>query len=461
MSDNPQEQDMAVFGVELPSDQIVLTRGRDFRWTFRKLGLGSTKLNPIYEDFPAGDLYFELQTGGAQNAIQAIEVTGADGGTYTLAKDGIPTAAMPFGLVTHAPVGSGNPDIQGALEAVTGIGAGNVLVHPASLYPVWEFDLTLNSGTNEVQNIEFGSTFGVLKPTGGNFKIGLGLQATPVIAFGAAPSVVTTALETMSNIGAGNVSVTATATGGYRVEFVGAKADTNMAQMVGYAEGIDLTLPTWSFGLTGALFPQIIVKTLVDGTPRFSDELINTLDTAFTTFFSSFDSLLGVDIELTVTDALNAVLKVTSLRAFDENAINTLAVDVTSDSIFGLLNNVAALVGVFETVHVNYYMNRFYQVEFIGDLALTPVDTLVANTSLLTGVNPGEVAVDVSTVQAGTPVVTKWDFTIAGDTATMFIPNTEADPISDRTLWQLVFKPSSGSTGGDAVAEGYVRRQPR
>lgn len=450
---------MPVIGVELDSDQLVLTQGRDFAWNFQNLDPTSTPSNPVYTDFPAGELYFEFQTGGAQSAIQQVEVTGADGGTYTLALDSVATVPMAFNLVTHAPVGTGNPDIQTELQSLSNIGAGNVYVQPAQLFPVWEFDLTLNSGTDEVQDIEFGSVFGVEEPTGGNFKLGYGNAATGVIAFGASPATVTTALEALSGIGAGNVSVSSTSTGGYRVQFVGALADTAMQLIIGYASGIDLTLSDWYYGLTGALFPKITVSRLVAGTPVYSDELINTLENAFNTFFSSFDSILGVDIVLTLTDELNATLKVTAQNSFDENSINTLATDVTSNSIFGLLNNVASLTGVFTTIHVNYYMNRFYQVQFQGDLAQLPVDTLVANTSSLTGVNAGEVAVDVSVLQVGTPPTTAWPFSISGSEATLFVPAAVSDLIYDRCRWQLVFLPSGETSGGTPIARGWVRVQ--
>jgi hypothetical protein len=45
-------------GLKLPPETLVLTRGRDFRWAFQNL---DANLDP--EDFPAGDLYFELATG--------------------------------------------------------------------------------------------------------------------------------------------------------------------------------------------------------------------------------------------------------------------------------------------------------------------------------------------------------------------------------------------------------------
>lgn len=42
-------------GLQIPQETLVLTRGRDFRWTFANLDI-----NGEPEDFPAGDLYFEF-----------------------------------------------------------------------------------------------------------------------------------------------------------------------------------------------------------------------------------------------------------------------------------------------------------------------------------------------------------------------------------------------------------------
>ena len=44
-------------GVQLIPDRLVLTTGRDFRWSFENLDA-----NDQPEDFPAGELYFELAT---------------------------------------------------------------------------------------------------------------------------------------------------------------------------------------------------------------------------------------------------------------------------------------------------------------------------------------------------------------------------------------------------------------
>ena len=48
---------MAVIGVELNQDQLVLTKGRDFRWNFVNVDTAGA---PIA--FPSGTLYFEVAT---------------------------------------------------------------------------------------------------------------------------------------------------------------------------------------------------------------------------------------------------------------------------------------------------------------------------------------------------------------------------------------------------------------
>lgn len=50
---------MAVIGVELPQDELVLTKGRDFKWAFVNLGADGSE-----EDFPDGSLYIELKGNG-------------------------------------------------------------------------------------------------------------------------------------------------------------------------------------------------------------------------------------------------------------------------------------------------------------------------------------------------------------------------------------------------------------
>lgn len=53
---------MAEIGIPLDADTLVLTRGRDFNWTFQSLGTNGA---PV--DFAAGDLFFEFNNPDIDN----------------------------------------------------------------------------------------------------------------------------------------------------------------------------------------------------------------------------------------------------------------------------------------------------------------------------------------------------------------------------------------------------------
>ncbi|OBJ41336.1 hypothetical protein A5630_23145 [Mycolicibacterium mucogenicum] len=61
---------MATIGLELDVNQLVLTKGRDFKWNFQPLDDAG---NPV--DFPPGDLYFEFDLGSPKKQWQ-FEITG-------------------------------------------------------------------------------------------------------------------------------------------------------------------------------------------------------------------------------------------------------------------------------------------------------------------------------------------------------------------------------------------------
>ncbi|MGZ3140805.1 hypothetical protein ACVDFE_02130 [Lentzea chajnantorensis] len=103
--------------------------------------------------------------------------------------------------------------------------------------------------TNEVQTLTM--TGG---PTGGTWTATLNGQTTGAIPFNAAASAVRTALEALSTIGAGNVTVTGANGGPYTVTFVGALAGANVNAMT--ASGA---------GLTGGTTPSVAVTTTQAG----------------------------------------------------------------------------------------------------------------------------------------------------------------------------------------------------
>jgi trimeric autotransporter adhesin len=91
-----------------------------------------------------------------------------------------------------------------------------------------------STGTNEVQTVTL--TGG---PTGGTFNLTYDGQTTSAIAYNADAATVDTALEALSNIGSGDVTVTGSAGGQWTVTFGGALAATNLPQMT--ANGSSLT----------------------------------------------------------------------------------------------------------------------------------------------------------------------------------------------------------------------------
>src|SRR5690606_30419747 len=111
-----------------------------------------------------------------------------------------------------------------------------------------DISLFTGSGTNEVQTVTISGT-----PTGGTFTLEYGGEDTDGIAHNAAASAVQSALESLSTVGAGNVTVTGSAGGPYSVTFTGALAGTNVAQMTADDE------------LTGGTTPGVAVTTATAG----------------------------------------------------------------------------------------------------------------------------------------------------------------------------------------------------
>lgn len=99
------------------------------------------------------------------------------------------------------------------------------------LYSNTEVTLAYN-GVNEVQTV-------TISATGGTFTLTFGGYTTSAIAYNATASAVQTALQALTSIGSGNVTVSGSAGGPYTVTFVGDLGLTNVAQMTG--SGASLT----------------------------------------------------------------------------------------------------------------------------------------------------------------------------------------------------------------------------
>ncbi|AHJ86618.1 minor tail protein [Mycobacterium phage CRB1] len=207
-----------------------------------------------------------------------------------------------------------------------------------------------------------------------------------------------------------------------------------------------------------SLYPSWTLYFNLNSGKPLTEQLVNTINKAANDFFNTFDQLLGVDVQMTVTDALNFKLQVTSIRDFDEVGVVTFAVDVTATAVKNFFNGFAGLIGAVNTVSTDFYWNRTYNIEFTGSLALQPIPPTTANAAALTGASK---SITTSVIDPGKKRLTKWPLTVSGADASIKVESEEADKIHNRCRWQLVHMPSGEAAGGDAKQLGFVYIQPR
>ncbi|QNJ56956.1 hypothetical protein SEA_BENGIVUITTON_6 [Mycobacterium phage BengiVuitton] len=200
-----------------------------------------------------------------------------------------------------------------------------------------------------------------------------------------------------------------------------------------------------------SLFPAWTLNFNMNADKPLSEQLVNTINKAANDFFDTFDQLMGVDVEMTVTDALNFKLVVTSRRSFDEVGVVTFAVDVTSTAVKSFFNSFAGLIGAVNTVSTDFYWNRTYDIEYTGLMALKPLPPTTADGTNLLGTSK---RITTEVLEPGKERLTIWDLTINGSQASIKVESEDADKIGPRTIWQLVFLPAGEPAGGDPIGRG-------
>jgi len=160
--------------------------------------------NAISFNASANDVRIALAAQGLN-----VTVTGNSGGPYTITFDSASVEGQ---------------DIAGEFEVDTT----NLIRFTSSV------SQTSVAGVNEQQIIEAvdASTLTTLTTTGGEFTLTLGGRTTPPLPYNAAAFEVQTALEALSSIGAGNVSVTGGAGGPWTIEFIKELAKTDIPSIV-------------------------------------------------------------------------------------------------------------------------------------------------------------------------------------------------------------------------------------
>jgi hypothetical protein len=169
--------------------------------------------------------------GTGPNEQQTIEITGGSAGDQLV---------LTLGSASTSPLAynASAAQVAAALEALAGVGNGNVSVTAATGGWVVEFIGALAKtavsaisgvcGKNEQQSVALDASV-----TGGTFTLALGSAVSAAIAYNAAPANVQTALEAVTGIGAGNVSVAAGTPSGWVITFQGTLANSAVALLIG------------------------------------------------------------------------------------------------------------------------------------------------------------------------------------------------------------------------------------
>lgn len=192
-------------------------------------------------DEPGRPFIISFVIGGGTDEIQIVAIgNNPTGGTFTLNFDGQVTGAIPHDASAAT--------VKTALETLSNIAVDDIIVTGGDGGP-WtiEFinnlsntdvalligDVTNLLGTDEVQTVTLNSS------TGGTFTLGYGGQTTANIAYNASAATVQTALEGLSSIGAGNVSVSGANGGPYTITFLNTLGKTDVENVV--FDGANLT----------------------------------------------------------------------------------------------------------------------------------------------------------------------------------------------------------------------------
>lgn len=446
-------------GVDLGQDRLVLTRGRDFKWSFQNLD-DSTPPQPI--DFPPGELFFELQTRGETNAKQHVEVLRSQGGSYSLSYGGVASDPIDYYEADDAPYDL-TIDVRSALENIPAIGVGNVLVTSDGFNPVWHLNMELTGESqNEIQLLTVTNLLGWLGEALGEGKMILSYRGndTEPISFESSAATIQAALETIPQIGVGNVSVTEATAGHFHIEFINllAARDIDQITVSAYKQNAD---DFFGGGITANLLTRFSTSTIQNGRQAIlNGRMMSTLTDAVNQFFALFDDSISLTLSFDIDSTTKFTVVCKADQTYQEVDLITFDVLFTAAMVLTFFNNLVLLNGAITSITVDHYWNYGYSVEFVNEQGNLPQPLLVGDASNLTNTITEVVvtpAVQTSEMVLGQPPVTKWPLEISGDTATLVVESEYADLIADRVDWQLVWLPEGETSGGDAVAEGTTK----
>ncbi len=205
----------------------------------------------------ADEHQFTAPAGEAFNAGQYIRFNPSTGkfelgNSTTTAEIGDGHIAEKTAAIGEAVTGLKWPTVIDVGDALSGLNYGDSVYLSDTDGLLADADPT----ANEQQLVTIGGS-----PTGGDFTLTFDGQTTAAIAFDAAAAAVDSALEALSNIGAGDVAVTGSAGGPYTVEFTGALANQNVPLMTINVAGLTGGTPTGTITTpTGGVSSKVVGK---------------------------------------------------------------------------------------------------------------------------------------------------------------------------------------------------------
>lgn len=185
-----------------------------------------------------GSVYLRAASALTNATASAVTVTGSGpytvtltndptGGTFTLAYGGQFTidlsydsspAAVQSALVGLSTIGAGKANVASALDANNNVIPGKFIVTLTVSTSTLTATASLTNATTSVAEVNGTDVTLTNNPTGGTYTLTFGAQTTTPLAHNASTATVQAALAALTNIGAGNVTVTGTPTS-YTVTF--------------------------------------------------------------------------------------------------------------------------------------------------------------------------------------------------------------------------------------------------
>ena len=273
------------------------------------------------------------------------------------------------------------------------------------------------SGSNMTQ------TFKIPIATAGNFQIFLGGEASSLLAVGSSAATVQTALEALTLIGAGNVSVSKTTDTNdsiYVVEFIGALANTNVALMI-------VQLPA----------TKPLIRTTQEGssTGTIQNE-IQTVDIGFLSTSS------GVTYTLTFSGQTTSALDVSATAETVEAALEALS-NLTQVNV-----SKSGSVYTIEFVSVNGNTNQPQMSSSVYSASTTSGHDITVTSTSASGSGSGAVNEQQTVTLTGTPSGGTFTITFDGQTTSAIAYNASAATV------EAALEALSNITAGDVDVTG-------